>query len=182
MIEEFTSSPSSLLNGPSGPRTGGEVTKDVRDLVVSDPATLPLIITLLKAEPLPSPDLQRAMGTGLGLAANMCIRPDPTFAAEIQTQLAVTSSTDAKQQYAAVTGNQLIGSVGGGAGGVSSGSSGGQANPLATVSSSSGTPQTFVANGVSTPATNFFTVSATGASSISTTTNNTTTSVSPSTQ
>ena len=110
-VSDFMANPSSLLGG--GSRSSSEVTSDVRDLVVSDPATLPAIIGLLKGSPPPSSDMQKAIGTGLGLGASICIRPDPTFAAEIQSQLAGTNSTDAKQQYAAVTGNQLIGAVGG---------------------------------------------------------------------
>ncbi|WP_342733667.1 hypothetical protein [Bradyrhizobium sp. B117] len=154
------------------------MTSDIRDLLVSDPTTLPLIIGLLKADPPPSVDLQRAIGSGLGLAANMCIRPDPAFAAEIQTQLVATNSTDAKQQYAAITGNQLIGTVGGGGGGISAGASGGQVNPLGNNPSSSGALQTFVSNSVTNPNNNFFGGSTGSAGSI---TNNTTTSVSPST-
>jgi hypothetical protein len=185
-ISDFTSNPSSLLAGPDGPRSSTDISSDVRDLIASDPAALPLIIGLLKTAPLPSSDLQRAIGTGLGLAANLCIRPDPTFAAEIQTQLAGTNAPDAKQQYAAITGNQLIGSVGGGAGGVSGGASGGQVTAFYNASNSAGSLQTFVANSVSNTPTSFFggTTSSAGSTSntrTTTTITTTTTSVSPST-
>jgi hypothetical protein len=163
-VSDFMANPSSLLGG--GSRSSSEVTSDVRDLVVSDPATLPAIIGLLKGSPPPSSDMQKAIGTGLGLGASICIRPDPTFAAEIQSQLAGTDSTDAKQQYAAVTGNQLIGAVGGGAGAVSGGASGGQVGALANFTSSGGF-QPFSANSVSNSPTNYFTGGVSGISAVS---------------
>lgn len=183
-ISDFTANPASLLGSPGSPRTGDDVTSDVRDLLVSDPATLPLIINLLKSDPSMSPALQKAIGTGFGLAANACIRPDPNFASDIQTQIAGTNSTDAKQQYAAVTGNQLIGSVGGGAGGVSGGASGGQVNPLTNQFGGSSTLQTFLANSITNPSTNYFSGTTSGlsaSSSTTTITTTTTTSVSTST-
>src|ERR1700759_1626437 len=60
-ISAFTRNPSSLLSGQGGARTGGEVASDVRDLVISDPTTLPLIIGLLKTDSPPSAELQRAI-------------------------------------------------------------------------------------------------------------------------
>ncbi|QOG22150.1 MULTISPECIES: hypothetical protein [Bradyrhizobium] len=179
-IADFSANPSSLLGTAGSSRSPGDVTADVRDLVISDPAMLPLVIGLLKTDPLPSSDLQKAIGTGLGLAANQCIRPDPNFASDIQTQIVGTNSADAKQQYAAITGNQLIGSVGGGAGGFSGGASGGQTSPLTNQFGGSSTLQTFLANSVTNPTTNFFSGGTTGLS-VSTTINTTTTSVSSST-
>ncbi|WFU70966.1 hypothetical protein [Bradyrhizobium sp. CB2312] len=161
-IADFTANPSSLLGSAGSQRPPGEVTADVRDLLISDPATLPLVIGLLKTDPLPSSDLQKAIGTGLGLAANQCIRPDPNFASDIQTQIVGTNSADAKQQYAAITGNQLIGSVGGGAGGFSGGASGGQVDPLTNRFGGSSTLQTFLANSVTNPSNNFFNSGTTG--------------------
>ena len=57
-----------------------------------------------------SADRQKAIGAGLGLAADVCNRPDPTFAAEIQTQIAGIESADAKTTYATVNG--IVGSIG----------------------------------------------------------------------
>jgi hypothetical protein len=171
----FVNNPSSLLGGPNGPLTPAEITGAVRDYVAANPQALAAVIGLLKGAGL-SADQQKAIGTGLGLAAGICIRPDPTFAAEIQTQIAGTDSADAKQAYAAVTGNQLIGSVGGGAGGAgSSGSVGGPTNPSATIPGGSSTALAFTSNSVSNTPTNFFTGSASGASSSSTTTTTNTT-------
>lgn len=169
-IADFTANPSSLLGTADSSRSSGDVTADVRDLVISDPAMLPLVIGLLKTDPLPSSDLQKAIGTGLGLAANQCIRPDPNFASDIQTQIVGTNSVDAKQQYAAITGNLLIGSVGGGAGGLSGGASGGQTTPLTNQFGGSSTLQIFLANSVTNPNNNFFGGGTTGLSASSTTT------------
>lgn len=166
-VSDFLSNPSALLGGPAGQRSGGEVTADIRNLLVSDPATLSVVIGLLKTDPLPSPDLQRAIGAGLGLAAMSCLRPDPTFAGEIQAQLAATNSQDAKREYAAVTGNQLIGAIGGGAGGLSGGASGGQTTPLSNLTSNSSSFQAFVSNSLANTPTNYFTGGTTSSSAAS---------------
>lgn len=181
----FISNPSSLLNGPNGPRSNAEISADVRDFVAANPPALAAVIALLKnksllsSDPQKAADQQKAIGTGLGLAAGICIRPDPTFAAEIQTQLAGTDSPDAKTAYAAVTGNQLIGSVGGGAGGgaggASSGSVGGQTNPFFSPTGSSAF-QAFTSNSVSNSPGSYFGAGAGSAGGVSnTTTTNTTT-------
>jgi hypothetical protein len=168
----FISNPSSLLGGPNAPVTPVEITSSVRDFVAANPQALAAAIGLLKGGGL-SADQRKAIGTGLGLAASVCIRPDPTFAAEIQTQIASADSADAKQTYAAVTGNQLIGSVGGAA---SSGSVGGPTNPSATTPTGGSTALAFTSNSVSNTPTNFSTGSAGGAGSVATTTTPTTTS------
>ena len=171
----FLGNPSSLLNGPNGPRSPAEITAGVRDFVAANPQALAAGIALLKAGGL-SADQQKAIGTGLGLAAGVCIRPDPTFAAEIQTQLAGTDSPDAKTAYAAVTGNQAIGSVGGGAGGAgSSGAAGGSTNPIGGASFGTAAAQLFTSNSISNTGTNFFGGSAGSSGSVSTTTTTTTT-------
>jgi hypothetical protein len=174
----FISNPSSLLGGPNGPPTPAEITSAMRDFVAANPQALAAAIGLLKGGGL-SADQQKAIGSGLGLAAGVCIRPDPTFTAEIQTQIASTDSADAKTAYAAVTGNQLIGSVGGGAG--SSGSVGGPTNPSGTTPTGGSTALAFTSNSVSNIPTNFFTGSAGGAGSVGTTTTTTTTPITTST-
>jgi hypothetical protein len=172
----FLSNPLSLLNDPNGPRSPSSITADVRDFVAANPQALAAVIALLKDKSLGlSLDQQKAIGTGLGLAAGICIRPDPTFAGEIQTQLAGTDSGDAKTAYAAVTGNQLIGSVGGGAGGGagSAGAVGGQTSAF-FVPSGTSSLQAFTSNSVSNTPTNFFGGGASGAGGSSTSTTTTT--------
>jgi hypothetical protein len=169
----FLNNTASLLNGPNGPRTAADITNDVRNFVAANPQALGAVIALLKAGGF-SEEQQKAIGTGLGLAAGICLRPDPTFAAEIQTQIAGTDSTYAKTAYAAVTGNILIGSVGGGAGGAgSTGAAGGQTNPFPSNTGGGSTPAVFGSNSVSNTPGNFFGGSAGGGGSA--TTNNTVT-------
>ena len=74
--------------------------------------------------------LQKAIGTGLGKAANVCKTTDLTFALEIQGDLGATGSPDANGQYAAITGNDPTQSVAlSGAATGSSGGVGGQTTP-----------------------------------------------------
>jgi len=168
----FLDNTTSLLNGSNGPRTPAEISADVRDFVAANPQALGAVIALLKAGGL-TPEQQKAIGTGLGLAAGVCLRPDPTFAAEIQTQIAGTDSTDAKNAYAAITGNQLIGSVGGGGG--SSGAAGGSTNPITTSGSGFGGFEPFASNSVSNNPGNFFGGSAGGTGGANITNTSTTT-------
>lgn len=168
----FIDNPSSLLSGSNGSLIAAEITSAVRDFVAANPQALAGVITLLKSGALSS-DQQKAIGTGLGLAASICIRPDPAFAAEIQTQIAGTGSADAKQAYAAVTGNQLTGSLGGGAGGGSSGSVGGSQTTTPPPTGSSAL-QVFTSNSVSNAPTNQFSGSARTGGASATTTSTTT--------
>jgi hypothetical protein len=172
-VSDFLGSSNQLLQDPKNAQGGAEMISLVRDLVASNPATLPMVIALIANA---NSAQQTAIGTGLGQAAALCLRPDPTFAADIQTQLAGSTSDNAKNAYAAVTGNQPIRSVAGG-GGVSGGSSGGSTG-FVVGSTGTGTGFTpFTSSGTSNSSTNFFTGGGTSsASSIGTTA---TTSVSP---
>jgi hypothetical protein len=163
----FIRNPSSFLGGPSGPLTAAEFTSAVRGFAAANPQALAEAIGLFKRGGL-STDEQMAIGTGVGFAVGVCIRPTPTFAAEIQTQIAGTASADAKQAYAAVTGNELI--VGGGAGGAgSTGSVGGPTNPAGTTPSGGSNALAFTSNCVFSAPANFFTRSAGGGGSVGTT-------------
>jgi hypothetical protein len=161
-VSDFMGNSGQLLQDPKNAAGGAEMISLVRDLVASNPATLPLVIALIGSA---SPAQQTAIGTALGQAAALCLRPDPTFAADIQTQLAGSTSDNAKNAYAAVTGNQPIRSVAGG-GGVSGGSSGGSTG-FVVGSTGTGTGFTqFGSNGTSNSSTNFFTGGTSSASSI----------------
>jgi hypothetical protein len=174
VVTDFMGSTSQLLQDPKNAQGGAEMISMVRDLVASNPATLPLIIALIGNA---NPAQQTAIGTALGQAATLCLRPDPAFASDIQAQLAGSTSDNAKNAYAAVTGNQPIRSVAGG-GGVSGGSSGGSTG-FVVGSTGTGTGFTqFGSNGTSNSSTNFFTGGTSSASSIGTT-NIGATSVSP---
>lgn len=124
-VSDFLANPGALL--AQNAQGGAGLISTIRDLAASNPSTLPAIILLLNNA---NETQQSAIGTGLGQAAQLCLRPDPVFAADIQTQLAGTVSEPAKVAYAAITGNRPIagvalGGLGGGPGGAA-----GQVNPL----------------------------------------------------
>lgn len=171
----FTTDPSSLLEGPNGPRSPDEVAAAVQTFVASYPQALPVVLTILKDLTNKGPStsaLQKAIGTGLGKAANVCKTTDLTFASEIQGNLGSTGSPDANAQYAALTGNDPTRSVA--LSGASSGGVGGQSTPTGGSSGPSSSFQTFVANSVSNNPTNYFTSSVGGAGSAGGTTTTTT--------
>ena len=174
-VSDFLGNSSQLLQDPRNSDGGADMIALVRDLVASNPATLPLVISLIDNA---NSAQQKAIGTGLGQAAGLCIRPDPTFAADIQTQLAGSPSDDAKNAYAAVTGNLPIRSVAGG-GGVSGGSSGGSTGTVIGPTLSGTAFTLFSSNSTLNTSTNFFTGSTSSASSSGTTGTTATTSVSP---
>jgi hypothetical protein len=173
-VSDFMSNAAGLLGKPENAKGGSSMIDAIRDLVASNPATLPLVIGLLKSA---NEDQQKAIGTGLGLAANLCARPDPNFAADISQQLAQSTGNDAaKTTYAAIIGKATGSVAGGGAGGVSGGSVGGSTTPITNAFGSSSTPTAFTSGGAFTTGTNFFTGGgAAGAGSVSFTTSTTTT-------
>ena len=100
----FTTNPSSLLEGPNGPRNPDDVAADVQTFVASYPQALPAVLAILKDLENKGPSssaLQKAIGTGLGKAANVCKTTDLTFSLEIQGDLGAAGSADANAQYAA---------------------------------------------------------------------------------
>ncbi|MGY4606973.1 hypothetical protein ACVW16_005385 [Bradyrhizobium sp. USDA 4474] len=166
----FTTNPSSLLEGPNGPRSPDDVAADVQTFVASYPQALPAVLAILKDLENKGPSssaLQKAIGTGLGKAANVCKTTDLTFSLEIQSDLGATGSADANAQYAALTGNDPTRSVA--LSGATTGSSGGVGGQTSATGGTSGTGsssfQTFVANSVSNNPTNYFSSSVSGAGS-----------------
>lgn len=163
-VSDFLANPSSLLTNPANAQGGDGFTNSIRDLVASNPSTLPVVIDLLKSA---NNAQQSAIGTGLGNAANLCNVPDPTFATEIAAQLAKATSTPAQIQFALATGKP-IGSVGGGGagGGVSAGGVGGSTTGSANGFSSGSTPAPFTSGGSPTSVTNYFTGGSAGAGAL----------------
>ncbi|MET4456760.1 hypothetical protein ABIB10_006881 [Bradyrhizobium sp. RT3b] len=170
----FTTNPSSLLEGPNGTRSSDEVAADVQTFVASYSQALPPVLAILKDltnKGDSTSALQKAIGTGLGKAANVCKTTDLTFSLEIQSDLGATGSADANAQYAALTGNDPTRSVAlSGATTGSSGGVGGQTSATGGTSDSGSSFQSFVANSVSNNPTNYFSSSVGGASSASGTT------------
>lgn len=86
----FTTNPSSLLEGPNGPRSPDDVVADVQTFVASYPQALPAVLAILKDLTNKGPStsaLQKAIGTGLGKAANVCKTTDLTFSSRFRATL-----------------------------------------------------------------------------------------------
>ena len=122
--QQFQASPGQVLT--SNRAGGAQLTSLIRQLALADRADLAVIMSLLANA---SPDQGAAIGAGLGQAALALARTNQPYANQIQQALAAAGNTDANTAYAAVTGNQPIGAVGGGGGG-SPGGVGGQTNGL----------------------------------------------------
>jgi hypothetical protein len=164
-VSNFLNNPASLLSVPDDLNFEGLATS-VQNLVASNPASLPLVIDLLKNANVPQ---QKAIGAGLGNAANLCNVPDPKFATEIADALAKATSTPAQIQFALITGKPTGSVAGGGAGGVSSGGVGGSTNPVTTGFSGTPVGTPFTSSGTPTSAPNVFSSSVSGISATSTT-------------
>ena len=164
---DFIANPAGFLNGPNGPRDAAEIANDVQNFVTANPQALPVVLNILKDLTTKGPgtsDLQKAIGTGLGKAANICKTTDLPFSLEIQGNLGATGSPDANAQYAAITGNDPTRSVAlSGATTGSPGSVGGSTSQQGGSSSGSSALQIFLANSVSNNPTNYFTGSSGGA-------------------
>lgn len=165
----FTASPASLLENTSGARSPEDVAADVQAFVASYPQALPAVLNILKdltSKGASTSALQKAVGTGLGKAANVCKTTDLTFSLEIQGDLGATGSPDANAQYAALTGNDPTRAVAlSGAGAGSSGGVGGQTSPLGSTFNGGTSFQTFVSNSVSNVPSNYFSAGAGSAGS-----------------
>jgi hypothetical protein len=116
-LSQFMNDPSRLL--AQYPGGGPQMISLIRDLVASDPGTLPLIIDLnTKA----NPEQVEAIGTGLGQAALVCKRTAQAFSNEIQQMTIAANNQPLTQAFAGVMGDQFLGlatpSVGGGGAGV----------------------------------------------------------------
>lgn len=111
-VRSFLDNPNGLLS--QNPNGGGEMISRVRDLAASDPATLSAVMGLLATA---NTSQQSAIGSGLGQAYRVCIRPDQTFATQIQQAMVGATSQNAKDSFAAVNPDSQIGAVGGGGAG-----------------------------------------------------------------
>jgi hypothetical protein len=111
-ISQFLANPGAALT--QNPNGGAQLVSYVRDLVLADPATLNVLMTLLTNA---NAAQQSAIGTGLGQAAQALVRTSPDLANQIQTALAASGVQTAIAAYSVVTGNVAIAATGGGAGG-----------------------------------------------------------------
>jgi hypothetical protein len=111
-VAHFTANPTQLLS--EYPNGGAQMISLVRDLVASDPATLPLVLDL---SAISNAGQVNSMGTGLGQAALICSRSDQTFANEIQQMVAASNNQALALAFTEVLGDQQLAAAGPGAGG-----------------------------------------------------------------
>ena len=98
-IDAFVKNPDALLAAYE--YGGGGLVAAVRDLVASDSATLPVVIQLLKSA---NPQQRTSIGTGLGVAAQICLVPEQAYAGQIQAALAETADIVALTAFVAAAG------------------------------------------------------------------------------
>ena len=99
-VAQFRADPGQLQS--KYPNGGARMISMVRDLVASDPAMLPHVLDLSANS---NADQINAIGAGLGQAALVCARGDPTFANEIHQMVAVVNNQPLAVTFAAVVGN-----------------------------------------------------------------------------
>lgn len=127
-ISQFQANPAAAL--AQYPDGGPELVSLIRDLMLTDPATLNSIMGMV---PTAKPGQQSAIGTGLGQAAQALVRTNPAVASLIQQALVACGSglqqpggrspcENAVLAYAGVTGNVATAAAGGGGGGGGGGS------------------------------------------------------------
>jgi hypothetical protein len=175
-IAQFTGNPADLL--AKYPNGGAEMISLIRDLAASDPATLPLVLSLVGNA---NPAQVDGIGTGLGQSALVCVRTDQAYATEIQQAVMGINNPALTLAFAAVLGDKPIGALAGGGGG--GGGFGGQINPISGIGTLGGNSGIENLQGTSKTNTgfNFFTSSFSISSPGTTTTTTSTTpkSVSP---
>jgi hypothetical protein len=96
-VAQFTADPAQLQS--KYPNGGARMVSMVRDLVASDSAMLPLVLDLSANS---NADQINAIGAGLGQAALVCSRGDPTFANEIHQMVAAINNQPLALTFAAV--------------------------------------------------------------------------------
>ena len=99
-VAQFRADPGELQS--KYPNGGARMISMVRDLVASDSAMLPHVLDLSANS---NADQINAIGAGLGQAALVCARGDPTFANEIHQMVAVVNNQPLTVTFAAVVGN-----------------------------------------------------------------------------
>ena len=128
-VDGFLADPRRLLQ--SNPDGGAGMVSRVRDLIASNPTSLPVLMALL---PDANPIQRAAIGTGAAQAATICVRTDQVFANQIQQAVAASAIQDAILAYTATAGGTQTAAVGAGGGG----GGGGLGGPLGSALSGIG--------------------------------------------
>jgi hypothetical protein len=100
-VVRFTADPRQLLS--KYPHGGTQMIAVVRDLVASDPATLPLVLDLTAEG---NTEQINSIGAGLGQAALVCSQADQAFAREIRQMIAAINNAPLALAFAEVIGDQ----------------------------------------------------------------------------
>jgi hypothetical protein len=107
VVSQLVNDPGRLLT--QFPDGGPEMIPLIRDLVASDPGSLPLIVSLnAKA----NPEQIEAIGTGLGQAALVCSRTAQAFATEILRMTLTADNRTLSQAFSAVMGDLFLSLIG----------------------------------------------------------------------
>jgi hypothetical protein len=130
VVSRFLNDPAKLLS--QFPNGGPQMISLIRDLVASEPGSLPLIAELNDKANI---EQVQAIGTGLGQAALVCARNAQAFSDEIQRVTIAASNKPMIQAFGAVMGDQFLGLAGPAAGGGGAGSTAQNASATGTVPS-----------------------------------------------
>jgi hypothetical protein len=150
-LSQFINDPGRLLT--QFPNGGPQMIALIRDLVASDPGTLPLVINL---DGKANNEQVQAIGTGLGQAALVCKRTAQAFSNEIQQMTIAANNRALTQAFAGVMGDLFLGLEGPSVGGGGAGQTG-QVGPTGGVAAG-GAPLN-LSTSVRTPTGNSFTPS-----------------------
>jgi hypothetical protein len=122
-VAAFLNNPKQLLS--DNQVGGGRLIARVRDLLLSDSATLPTLLGLLADA---NNDQKSALAAGLAQAARLWVRVNPTFAQQIQQSVANSKDSPFIVAFSTALGDVPIGAL---AAGGSDGALGGQTSGLA---------------------------------------------------
>lgn len=99
-LAAFKEDPATLLT--RFPLGSGGLIGEIRNLLVSDASTLPLVMALLSNA---NAQQKRAIAAGLAQAARSCATPDATFALAIQQAVAGVADSEFQAAFAASSGD-----------------------------------------------------------------------------
>jgi hypothetical protein len=142
-LAQFMADPGQLQS--KYPNGGARMISTIRDLVASDPSMLPRVLDLSANS---NAEQIAAIGAGLGQAALVCSRGDPTFANEIHQMVAAVNNQPLTVTFAGVVGNSPVAAADGrdvkntrDTGAVpSAGRNGGIASPATALTGQPGSP------------------------------------------
>jgi len=135
VIADFKADPAKFLDRY---KSGGlPLSSEVKDLALTDPSTLPDILTAAKST---NSVQSAAIGAGLAEAAREVASTNPQLATQIQTQVVGSNLAEIVAAYIAVSNSPVTTSTAAGGGGAGGGAvGGGSGGPVGGVTTSGGT-------------------------------------------